>query len=410
MTATFIQVPPDSTGKKMAAESWTQGADTVHGEKLLICDASGNVVGVTANRLQVDGSGVTQPVSGPLTDTQLRASNVGVNVGNFPATQPVSAASLPLPSGAAQEHATAGSPHSVRLSDGTTFIIAASQADVQAVRDRLPAALDADGGLKAHIQNFPATQPVSGTFWQATQPVSGPLTDTQLRASAVPVSMATQTPDTVDRAAREVGRVRVWDGADEATVLALRAQPATTEKGIVIADLPVRIPTYAVVTATITPAITVGVKEGLAIFHPSSVAQDIYIVEIWVTTLVTTASTAGRSTVRVSTMSTVGTGGTNLTAADLGGAGASALGTAGNLMTAKTGGGTLGTTFIRREWEWPTQPVGRISETIFAASNPGNGIILRGGANAGISIDLEREVAHTALVDVMTIGARWLEL
>jgi hypothetical protein len=30
--------------------------------------------------------------------------------------------------------------------------------------------------------------PVSGTFWQATQPVSGPLTDTQLRAAAVPVS------------------------------------------------------------------------------------------------------------------------------------------------------------------------------------------------------------------------------
>jgi hypothetical protein len=29
---------------------------------------------------------------------------------------------------------------------------------------------------------------VSGTFWQATQPVSGPLTDTQLRATAVPVS------------------------------------------------------------------------------------------------------------------------------------------------------------------------------------------------------------------------------
>lgn len=31
---------------------------------------------------------------------------------------------------------------------------------------------------------------VSGTFWQATQPVSGPLTDAQLRASAVPISAA----------------------------------------------------------------------------------------------------------------------------------------------------------------------------------------------------------------------------
>jgi hypothetical protein len=33
-----------------------------------------------------------------------------------------------------------------------------------------------------------AAVPVSGTFWQATQPVSGPLTDAQLRAAAVPVS------------------------------------------------------------------------------------------------------------------------------------------------------------------------------------------------------------------------------
>lgn len=40
------------------------------------------------------------------------------------------------------------------------------------------------------ISNFPATQPVTGAFFQATQPVSGPLTDTQLRAAAVPVSGA----------------------------------------------------------------------------------------------------------------------------------------------------------------------------------------------------------------------------
>jgi hypothetical protein len=37
------------------------------------------------------------------------------------------------------------------------------------------------------IASMPST-PVTGTFWQATQPVSGPLTDAQLRASAVPIS------------------------------------------------------------------------------------------------------------------------------------------------------------------------------------------------------------------------------
>lgn len=68
------------------------------------------------------------------------------------------------------------------------------------------------GGGDVNVLNFPATQPVSiaasvavtgpltdaqlravavpvsGTFWQATQPVSGPLTDAELRAVAVPVS------------------------------------------------------------------------------------------------------------------------------------------------------------------------------------------------------------------------------
>ena len=57
------------------------------------------------------------------------------------------------------------------------------------------------------VGNFPATQPVSGTVaatqgtspWVVdgsgvVQPVSGPLTDTQLRASAVPVSVVAQAP------------------------------------------------------------------------------------------------------------------------------------------------------------------------------------------------------------------------
>ncbi len=42
------------------------------------------------------------------------------------------------------------------------------------------------------IASMPST-PVTGTFFQATQPVSGPLTDTQLRASTVPVSLTSTT-------------------------------------------------------------------------------------------------------------------------------------------------------------------------------------------------------------------------
>jgi hypothetical protein len=49
----------------------------------------------------------------------------------------------------------------------------------------------ADGGNSITVDGtvgISGTVPVSGTFWQATQPVSGPLTDAQLRATAVPVS------------------------------------------------------------------------------------------------------------------------------------------------------------------------------------------------------------------------------
>jgi len=82
----------------------------------------GRVPASVGGRVPVDGSGVTQPVSGPLTDAQLRATVVPVSVSNFPATQPVSG---PL----------------------------------------------TDAQLRA-----------------TAVPVSGPLTDAQLRASAVPVS------------------------------------------------------------------------------------------------------------------------------------------------------------------------------------------------------------------------------
>lgn len=111
-------------------------------------------------------------VTGPLTDTQLRATSVPVTVGNatlavtgtfWQATQPVSG---PLTD--TQLRATA-----VPVSGPLT--------DTQLRATAVP--VSGTVGISGTI-------PVSGTFWQATQPVSGPLTDTQLRASAVPVSLA----------------------------------------------------------------------------------------------------------------------------------------------------------------------------------------------------------------------------
>lgn len=104
--------------------------------------------------ITVDGSvsiSGSVAVTGPLTDTQLRASAV-----------PVSAASLPLPSGAA----TAAKQPAL----GTAGTASTDVLTVQGIASMTP--LKVDGSA--------VTQPVSGTFWQATQPVS--------IAAAVPVT------------------------------------------------------------------------------------------------------------------------------------------------------------------------------------------------------------------------------
>jgi hypothetical protein len=105
------------------------------------------------------------PVSGPLTDTQLRATALPVTGTFFQATQPISG--------------------SVSITGTPTVTISGTPTV---------------SGPLTDTQLRATAVPVSGTFWQATQPVSGsvsitgtaavsgPLTDTELRATAVPVS------------------------------------------------------------------------------------------------------------------------------------------------------------------------------------------------------------------------------
>lgn len=151
-------------------------------------------------------SSASLAVTGPLTDTQLRASPVITTIdgGSMYVIQPnasalnatvsgtltcnagsgtlaVSVASLPLPSGAST---------SALQTTGNTSLSSIDTKTPALVSGRVP--VDGSG----------VTQPVSGTFFQATQPVSltsttitgsvavtGPLTDTQLRASPVIVTL-----------------------------------------------------------------------------------------------------------------------------------------------------------------------------------------------------------------------------
>jgi len=136
-----------------------------------------------SNRIPVDGSGVTQPVSGTF----------------WPATQPVS---------------------------GTVS-----------------------------VSNFPATQPVSGTFWPTTQPVSGSVSVSNFPAIQ-PVSLATAPVTPIS----DNGGSLTVDGsitATQATAASLKAQAQLLNAAGSVVD-------YAMTGAAGTPATDVVTVQGIS--------------------------------------------------------------------------------------------------------------------------------------------------
>lgn len=125
---------------------------------------------------KVDGSGVVQPVSGPLTDAQLRATAVPVS-GSVTATGPLTDTQLRATPVPVSGSVTATGP----LTD-TQLRATAVPVSGTVVTGGLT-----DTQLRATA--VPVSGPLTDTQLRATAvPVSGPLTDTQLRATPVPVS------------------------------------------------------------------------------------------------------------------------------------------------------------------------------------------------------------------------------
>jgi hypothetical protein len=153
------------------------------------------------------------PVTGPLTDTQLRATAVPVTVtGTAAVTGPLTDAQLRATAVPISGTVTANTGLAQPLTDtqlraasvnvavtATVLATGAATSSLQGVANTLLTTIDGKtpalvGGAVPVTGPLTDTQlratavPVSGTFWQTTQPVSGPLTDTQLRATAVPIS------------------------------------------------------------------------------------------------------------------------------------------------------------------------------------------------------------------------------
>ncbi len=128
------------------------------------------------------------PVSGPLTDTQLRAAAV-----------PVSAAALPLPTGAATQATLASIDAGIPAALGQTTMAGSMPVALASDQPAVPVSIAGtvtvtgtvtDGQLPASLGQklMAGSMSVALASDQPAVPVSGPLTDTQLRAAPVPVS------------------------------------------------------------------------------------------------------------------------------------------------------------------------------------------------------------------------------
>ena len=132
-----------------------------------------NVLGTTLHPVKVDGSGVTQPVSGTFWQATQPISG-SVSVSNFPATRPVSGTVTAL---------QGTSPWVVSLTSTTiTGSVAVTGTFWQATQPvSIASAVDVSdrvGRLLGHVTVDNASLAVTGTFWQAVQPISGAISFT----------------------------------------------------------------------------------------------------------------------------------------------------------------------------------------------------------------------------------------
>jgi hypothetical protein len=86
LAESIIQIPVDSSGKKLRTIEQTISSNLIEQQVVTLADSSGSLINSTSNRLLVDGSGVTQPVSvangsdttqGAIADTAYAGSGSG---------------------------------------------------------------------------------------------------------------------------------------------------------------------------------------------------------------------------------------------------------------------------------------------------------------------------------------------
>jgi hypothetical protein len=207
----------------------------------------------TGGRLAVDGSGVTQPVSIAATVTVTDTSTLVDNAAFTDGTTRVGMAGFIFDE-------VAGT--ALTENDAAAARINANRAQIGVIEDGATraryATVTAANALK--VDGSAVTQPVSGTVTAnagtGTFAVSGPLTDTQLRATAVPVS----------------GTVTANAGTGP--------WPVTDNAGSLTVDAPVGTPLFARLSDGTTALTTTGGRlavDGSGVTQPVSIAATVTV-------------------------------------------------------------------------------------------------------------------------------------
>lgn len=224
--------------------------------KIVVAD-TGNVTviasalptGASTSALQTAGNAslssidtkLTAPLSvtGPLTDAELRASAV-----------PVSLAAVPLPSGAATAANQATEIASLASIDGkltSPLVVTGPLTDTELRASAVPVAASAlplPTGAATAANQATEIASLASIDTKLTSPlaVTGPLTDTELRASAVPVSVASvPLPTGAATAANQTNNLQttqIVDAGGQATTLkTLATQVVAADIGIITASV-----------------------------------------------------------------------------------------------------------------------------------------------------------------------------
>ena len=169
-----------------AAQAIKTAAEALAGRTLDTSAISGTVALDSATLSALEGVNAT--VSGTVAVSNFPATQPvsgTVSVANLPDTQPVSAVALPLPAGAATEVTAAA-------------LLAAAKAIKTAAETLAGRTINTSsiGGTVA-VSNFPAAEPITGTVAVSNMVAQG-LTDTQLRAAAVPVTVENMSAGLTD--------------------------------------------------------------------------------------------------------------------------------------------------------------------------------------------------------------------